>query len=111
MRKVLYICVGDGPVRRGRVIFLEEFSRARAARARRWYARTRLDFKFQNSGRVVVGWACTLLTPGTHSCWHRLNYRRLGRTLSSRTVIRRASRTLFSRTTTLLVRPLPPAAP
>ena len=33
MRKVLYICVGDGPVRRGRVIFLEEFSRARAARA------------------------------------------------------------------------------
>ena len=24
MRKVLYICVGDGPVRCGRVIFLEE---------------------------------------------------------------------------------------
>ena len=32
MRKVLYICVGDGPVRRGRVIFLEE-SAGRARRA------------------------------------------------------------------------------
>ena len=31
MRKVLYICVGDGPVRCGRVIFLEES----AGRARR----------------------------------------------------------------------------